>query len=487
MLFNHANERLEIAPRIAFVARSYPSSDPGLAPNAAARSRVTARRPGGIFYSNQSSANRMVIEIIIILLLLTANGLFAMSEIAIVTARRVRLEARAEEGDRGAKAALALAQEPTRFLSTIQVGITLVGVVAGAFGGARIAGRLADMLQGISWLAPYADPVAFVLVVTVITYLTLLIGELIPKRVALSRPERVASLVARPMKSLSRVAAPVVGLLTGPTNLVLRLFGIRVSTEPSITAEEIRALIEQGAESGALAPTEHSLMDEVLRLGDRQAGDVMTPRSEVEWIDINSDSETVRRRLVSRPIGPYLVSEGSIENIRGIVHLEDVLAQLLSDFPLDLKAALREPLFVPATTPALEVLSRFQETQHTVGVVVDEYGGLDGLLTEHNLLAAVAGSLNRSDEHAHRPIRRQKDNSWLVDGSVAIDDLETALDVRIPENVRHGARTVGGYIMAALERVPEVGDAVQLDRHVLRVERMDGRRVERVALTRRDA
>src|SRR5829696_2346893 len=233
-------------------------------------------------------------EILIVLVLLALNGVFAMSELAIVTARKVRLEQRADDGHAGARAALQLAHNPTQFLSTVQVGITLIGVLAGAFGGATIAEKLAPSFQRIPTLAPYADALALGIVVTAITYLSLLIGELVPKRVALSHPERVASLIARPMRVLSRVASPLVILLTGPTNLVLRLFGIRVSAEPSITAEEIRALIEQGAESGVVHGTEQEMVEGVFRLGDRLVADVMTPRMRLEWVDVSESPEAIR-------------------------------------------------------------------------------------------------------------------------------------------------------------------------------------------------
>lgn len=426
----------------------------------------------------------MAAEILIILVLLAMNGILAMSEIAIVTARKVRLEDRADAGDRGARAALSLAQDPTRFLSTIQVGITLIGVLAGAFGGARIATRLTGPLELVPWLAAYAEPVALAIVVTAITYLSLLIGELIPKRVALSRPERVAAIVARPVNLLSRIAAPIVHLLTGPTDLVLRLFGIRVSSEPSITADEIRALIEQGAESGALAQEEHVMMEQVLRLGDRLAGDVMIPRTEVEWIGVNDSHDVLQRRITTRPLGQYLVCDQSIENVAGVVTAEDLLGQLLSGGPLDLKAALRQPIFVPAATPALEVLSRLLETQQPLAVVLDEYGGLDGIVQVQELVAAVAGSLQPL---GGLPIVRQDTHRWLVAGNVSIDDLESSLDLRIRDEVRRGARTVGGYIMTALERVPVNGDTVELDNHRLEIVTMDGRRVERVVVTRHPA
>ncbi|MEW5916007.1 MAG: hemolysin family protein, partial [Gemmatimonadota bacterium] len=315
-------------------------------------------------------------ELIVIVLLLTVNGLLAMSELAVVTARKVRLEQRAEEGDAGAMAALALARDPGQFLSTVQVGITLIGVLAGAFGGATLSEELADGLEHFAPVAEYADAIALGIVVAGITYLSLLIGELIPKRVALSQPERVASLVARPMKVLARAAAPIVALLTGPTNLVLRFFGIRVSAEPSITVKEIRALVEQGAESGVVEDTEHHLVERVFRLGDRLVSDIMTPRTQLEWVDLSEPADLVRRQLAAQLRARYVVCERTIENVLGVAHAEDLLAQCLGGQPLDLRPVLRQPLYVPATMAALDVLEQFKTSRQHVAVVLDEYGGM---------------------------------------------------------------------------------------------------------------
>ena len=318
----------------------------------------------------------MLTELIVILLLLALNGVFAMSELAIVTARKVRLEQRAEEGDAGARAALKLAHEPTQFLSTVQVGITLIGVLAGAFGGATMAEKVAAGFTRVPALAPYANALGLGLVVTLITYLSLVIGELIPKRVALSNPERVASLVARPMQVLARVASPLVKLLTGPTNLVLRLFGLHVSSAPSITVAEIRALVEQGAESGVVEGAEHQMVEGVFRLGDRRVSDVMTPRTQLEWIDIAEPPDVVREELIAKARSRVLVCDGTVDSVLGVVFAEDLLAQSLAGQPVDLRAKLRQPLYVPATMQALALLEQFRVSRQQVAVALDEYGGL---------------------------------------------------------------------------------------------------------------
>lgn len=421
-------------------------------------------------------------EVLVIVVLLAINGIFAMSELAIVTARKVRLEQRAEKGDAGAKAALALAQEPTRFLSTIQVGITLIGVMAGAFGGATIAEEIAVWFTRIPAIARYANALALALVVTAITYLSLLIGELIPKRVALSQPERIASLVARPMTVLSHLASPVVQLLTRPTNLVLRLFGIRVSTEPSITVEEIQALIEQGAESGVVEDAEHELVDRVFQLGDRVAGDIMTPRLQLRWVDLSQPAEAIRQQLTAQARPRYLVCEGSVENVLGVVYAEDLLLQSLSGQAMDLRAVLWPPMYVPATMSALDLLERFRQMQQEVAVVLDEFGGLQGVATLDDVLEAVVGEMDVSGEHEIPDIVRRDQHTWVMAGKVSLEEVEDALDVSILPDERRGVRTLGGFIMALLSRIPRPGESAQWRDFHLEIARMDGRRIVEVVV-----
>jgi putative hemolysin len=424
-------------------------------------------------------------EVVIILLLLALNGVFAMSELAIVTARKVRLEQRAENGDAGARAALRLAQDPTQFLSTVQVGITLIGVLAGAFGGATIAENLASALARAPALTEYADALGLGIVVAGITYLSLLIGELVPKRVALSHPERVASLVARPMRLLSRVAAPLVSLLTGPTNLVLRLFGLRVSSEPSITVEEIRSLVEQGAESGVVEDTEQQMVEGVFRLGDRLVSDLMTPRTQLEWIDVSETPERVRGQVMAQVKSHFLVCEGTVDNVLGVVFAEDLLAQCLAGKALDLRVGLRQPLYMPAAMTALTLLERLRSSRQRVAVALDEFGGLQGVVFLDDLVETVVGDLPLPGETTSPPILRKDEATWVVHGSVPLEDVEATLDLsEIPEETRGGVRTLGGLVMALLGRVPAVGDVVQWDGMRAEVAAMDGRRVEKVVVSK---
>lgn len=431
-------------------------------------------------------------EVLIILLLLVLNGVFAMSEIAVVTARRIRLEHRAEAGDRGARAALELAREPTQFLSTVQVGITLIGVLAGAFGGASLAEQLADGLRRSARLAPYAEGLALTIVVGAITYLSLIIGELVPKRIALGAPERIASIVARPMRAVSRVTAPVVQVLTGSTNLMLRLLGVRPHGEAGLTEEEIRAVLEQGAESGVVAPREHEIVESVFRLGDRSVGSIMTPRTELDWIDVAATGEERDRGLVAQLAterrGLYLVCEEDLDHVTGFVHAEDLLAGCLDGGAIDLGAVrttVRAPLFVPAAMPVLHLLDAFRSSRQHAAVVLDEYGGVDGLVTLHDVLEALVGDLPSMDDEDSAPtIVRSPDGSWLVDGSLPVIDVEAKLDVALHEEEGPtGYQTLAGFVLARLGRLPKQGDRFRWREHRFEVVAMDGRRIDKVLVS----
>lgn len=425
-------------------------------------------------------------ELIIILLLLALNGVFAMSELAIVTARKVRLEQRADEGDMGAKAALRLAKNPTQFLSTVQVYITLIGVVVGAFGGATVAKQLAIAFNSVPALVPYGDALGLGTVVTLITYLSLVVGELVPKGVALSNPERIASLVARPMHVLARLSAPLVKPLTAPTNVVLRLFGIRVNTDPLITVGEIRSLVEQGAESGVVEGIEHQMVEGVFRLGDRVVSDLMTPRIKLEWLDISASPEAVRAAIVAQAKPHVLVCNGAVDSVLGIVFFEALLVQCLAGRAMDLRAALREPLYVPATMPAVTLLERLRTSRQRVAVALDEYGGLQGVVTLDDVVEAIVGELPLPGETTQPPILRQREATWSIHGSVPIEDVEAALDLpEMSQDKRAGVRTFGGLVTTLLGRVAGVGDAVRWDCVRVEVTAMEGRRIERVTVTKR--
>ena len=424
-------------------------------------------------------------EIAVILLLLVINGVFAMSEIAIVSAKRIRLEHRAERGDRGARAALDLAREPTAFLSTVQVGITLVGVLAGAFGGATLSEELAVMLGTVPWIEPWDEELAFIIVVGGITYLSLIIGELVPKRIALGRPETIAALIARPMRRLSGVARPLVALLTASTRGVLRLVGVKDVPEPGLTEEEVHALLEQAAESGTVPEVEHEIVESVFRLGDRQVASIMTPRTDIEWLDVDIPEAELRLELETQRRPWYLVCHESVERVRGIVHASDLLALVVRGRPLAFPVVLSEPLWVPLTMPVFRLLDLFRASRQHVAIVLDEYGGVAGMVTLDDIVDELVGDIpayGEADEPA--PIARSE-GGWIVLGSAAIEDVADELELDDIDLEEHrGYRTLGGFILARLGRLPAPGDTVDFGGFRFTVIAMDGRRIEQVRVTR---
>jgi putative hemolysin len=429
----------------------------------------------------------MTTEVIVIVILLVLNGVFSMSELAVMTAKRSRLEFRAEEeGDAGARAALELAAHPTAFLSTVQVGITLVGVLAGAFGGAGISEVLAAQFATISWLAPYATTLAFALVVAVITYLSLIFGELVPKNIALSNPERVASLVSRPMRAIARVGGPLVRMRTSSTNIVLRVFGLGTVSEPGVTEQDIRAMVEQATESGAVQQVEHEIVENTFRLGDRAVDSIMTPRPDIRWVDLSDDAPAVREQVAESLRERFLVCEQTLDTLIGVVQAEDLVAaavqgQDVATAPV-LRQVARAPLYVPATMPVYQLLSTLRSAQQHVAVVLDEYGGVAGLVDMEDVLEGLVGDVPLADDGEPAAWLRRADGSWEVEGSVALDEVELRLDLEVEERERAEVLTIGGFVMARLGRVPRPGDEFHWSGRAVRVLLMNGRRVERVLI-----
>jgi putative hemolysin len=426
----------------------------------------------------------IAVEAAIILALILANGLFAMSETALVAARKARLKERADRGDRRAAAALELAHSPDAFLSTVQIGITLVGVLAGAFGGATVAERIGERLKPVPRLAPYGEAIGVGLVVLVITYFSLILGELVPKRIALGSPERIASAVARPMKWMARLATPVVRLLTLSTSFVLRLLRVRPSAEPPVTEEEIKVLMAQGTEAGAFAPAELDIVGRVFRLADRHVASVMTPRNEMIWLDLDQDPDARRKLVRESGRSQFPVARGSLDTIQGILRVKDWLRAEQAP-PGDDRSLLQPPLFVPETMAALDLLDEFQKSRRHLAIVLDEHGGTAGIVTLHDLLEAIVGDLPPADEESEPLVVERGDGSWLVDGSLPIPDFKDRFRLSsLPEELERHFHTVGGLVMSALRRVPRAGDAFETSGLRLEVVDMDGRRVDKVLVTR---
>jgi putative hemolysin len=420
-------------------------------------------------------------EILVIVLLTILNGVFSMAEIAVVSSRKARLQQWADEGRQGARAALELANAPNRFLSTVQVGITLIGILTGAFGGATIAEGLAEQFRQVPALVPYSDALSFGIVVSIVTYLSLVIGELVPKRLGLHNPEGVALLIAPPMRWLSLIAAPLIRLLGFSTDLILRVLRLKPSTEPPVTEEEIHLLLETGAGAGIFNAVEQAMIAGVFSLDDLRADALMTPRTEIVALDVDDPVDDVRRKIIEHNHSRFPVYKETQDNILGIVHTKDLLKHSLSGQPFDLKSVLRKPLFVPESTPVSKILERFKATGIHEALVIDEYGGAHGLLTLTDILKALVGTLDASEPQ----VVQREDGSWLVDGLLPIQEFKSRFAVKelLDENEAN-YQTLAGFVMLHQGRIPAVGDHFEWSGLYFAVVDMDDRRIDKILVKR---
>ena len=424
-------------------------------------------------------------ELLIITLLLVVNGAFAMAELAVVAARKARLRQLADSGDAKARAALELALNPTRFLATVQIGITLVGILAGAFGGATIAEEIGASLARFPPLAPYGEAIGVAVVVIVITFFSLVIGELVPKRLALHSAERIAAAVAVPMRVISSLATPAVWLLNASTELVIRLLRLRPSTEPSITAEEIRLLIEDGAASGVFESSEQTMIDRVLRLGDRRAEAFMVPYNRIVWLDVEDSPWNIQRKVAASKYSRYPVGRKSLDELLGFVRASDLLSQVLGDQSLDLASVLRAPLFVPEHLSALQVLELFKKNGTHLALIVDEYGAIQGMVTLGAILEDLSGHAGAAGAAGKPRVTPQADGSWILDGMLHLEEAKRLFKSgRFPEG-NSLYQSVGGFVTAELGRIPSVGQSFHWEGLRFEVLSMDGRRVEKVLVAPR--
>lgn len=423
-----------------------------------------------------------LIEISIIFLLILANGLFSMSEIALISARKARLQQAEEDGQKQARIALELMDNPNRFLSTVQIGISLVGVLAGAVGGATLAEKLSTILQRIPGLAPYAYGISLTLVVLGITYFTLVVGELIPKRVALNNPEGVAQAAAGPMRLISKIAAPVVAILSASTELGIRLLGMRASGEPPVTENEIKVMMEEGTRVGVFDEVEQDMVESVFRLGDRRVDSMMTQRTEIIWIDLDDPFEENLQVVVDGPYSQLPVGRGSLDNVIGILYAKDLLRAIVGKKePVDLGVMAKPALFVSDSTPAFKVLENLRTAQHHVALVIDEYGGLEGLVTLFDVLEAIVGDISRQGGPSEPRMVRREDGSLLIDGMMPVYELKEILEVdKLPGEDRIGFQTLGGFMMSQIGNIPTPGQSFEWNNWRFEVLDMDGRRVDKI-------
>jgi len=420
-----------------------------------------------------------LLEIAVVLALVLLNGFFAMSEIAVVSARPARLETLARKGGRGARLALGLARDPGRMLSTVQIGITLVGIVAGAFGGARLAEPLAAALARVPALAPFSAEIAYTLVVAAITYLSLIIGELVPKHLALRGPERVAALVAPTIELISRISTPAVWLLETSSRFVLRLLGSEVQPAETVTEEEVKTLIAEGTRAGVFHRHEQEMIQRVLRLADRPVRAIMTPRLELVWLDVEDGPDEIARIIRESGHSRFVVGKGGLDEVLGVVHVRGMLDACLAGRPLDLQAALRPMLVVPDTMPASRALEALRQARVSMALVVDEYGEVEGVVTVEDVLEALVGDMPERRLGEDAAIVRRDDGSMLMDGMLAIDEVKLALGLDgLPDEEAY--HTLAGFVLAQLGRVPAEGETVAYGGWRFEVVDMDGQRIDKV-------
>ena len=431
-----------------------------------------------------ANVSNIAFEIFVIFLLLVANGIFAMSEIAVVTARKSRLQELAKQEMARARAALELANAPNTFLSTVQIGITLVGILAGAFGSGALREWIAVQLSSIPLVAPYSRSLALGIVVLGITYFSVIIGELVPKRLALGHPESIAMFMAPPMRLLLKVGGPIVHLFSASTDLVFRLFGTRLDERSSVTEEEVRTLIRQGTEAGVFDETEQDMVEAVFQLGDMSARGLMTPRTQIIWLDVHDSVEQIRAKLSDSGHSRFPVCDGMLDNVLGVVQAKDLLASFLSGKSVDLNAAMQQAAFVPRGMTALQVLDHIKKSSSHIVLVVDEYGGIEGLLTHHDLLEAIAGDMPLGKTPAKPRAVQRKDGSWLLDGMMSVDEFKEIFKLEnLPGEKRDIFQTLGGFLFTQMGRVPSVSEDFEWNDLRFEVVDMDGKRIDKVLVS----
>lgn len=407
-----------------------------------------------------------------------------MSEIAVISSRKAKLQQQANEGQKNAKTALDLAKSPDRFLSTVQIGITLVGIFAGAFGGATIAESLAKQIKDIPVIGPNSNAIALGIVVTVITYLSLVVGELVPKRLALSNPEKIAAIVAPGMNLLSRIASPLVSLLSFSTNWLFKILRVKPSTDPTVSDEEIRILLREGTQSGVFESEEKDIVERTFRLSDKKVNTLMTPRKEIVWFNIDSSFKTIRSRLTKYPHAYFPVCRDSIDRVVGIVQTKSLLTDFLAEEKIDLKKILHKPLFVPESMSGLKVLELFKKSGIHMALIVDEYGNVKGLLSITDVLEAIVGDIPTINELDEKEIVKRENGTFLVDGLLPIDEFKDFFKIRKLPGERTGIfHTIGGFATNNIGRIPLTGDNFEIDHFRFEVVDMDGNRVDKVLIS----
>lgn len=427
--------------------------------------------------------NQAVLEIVVILLLLVANGVFAMAEIAVVSAKKPRLRRLADQGDSNARIALELAESPNRFLATVQIGITLVGIFAGAFGGATLTAKLAPIIARASVLEAYADKIAFGIVVAVITYFSLVLGELVPKRFGLSAPESIAAVVARPMNWLATAASPIVGFLSVSTEGLLRILGFKPEKEISVTEEEVRGMMQEGLRAGAFNKIESQIVHGALELDQLPVREIMTPRPKIIWLNQEDAHEQIWHKIVVSRHSHFPVYERSRDHVVGTVSVKSIYAHVAAGLPVELKNLAVSPLIVPDSQLVLQLVETFKQSGKHIAMVTDEFGGIVGLVTLNDVVEALVGEFPSSGERARPEARRRDDGTWLVDATIDLESVERAiprLKLRSPDATEY--QTLAGFLLKQFGSVPKEGQTLTTQGYVFEVLDMDGHRIDKVLI-----
>ncbi len=419
-------------------------------------------------------------DVAVIAFLIALNGVFALSELAIVSSREARLKAMVNTGRSGAQTALDLAANPGRFLSTVQIGITLIGILAGAYSGASLGGPVAQRLMGLGLSPEAAQPLGFTLVIVLTTYASLVVGELVPKQIALRAPERIAAAIALPMLWLARATAPFVWLLDRTSALIFRLMRLQRDMQNRVTAEELHIIVAEAHHAGVLEESERAIISGVVRLADRPTREVMTPRTDVDWIDVNADVEAIREKLRETPHSRLPVAEGSVDNLVGVVQSRDIVKAFVDGRPLDLRSLMRQAPIVPDQMDAMDALAVLRVAEVPMAFVHDEYGHFDGLITPADLLSALAGSF-ASNADTDPPLVEREDGSWLVSGSLSADALTDQLGITLPEDRDYA--TVAGFALSVLKHLPETGERFSHGDWDFEIVDMDGRKIDKLIAT----
>ena len=423
------------------------------------------------------------LDVLLLLALIALNGVLAMSEMAIVSSREARLKAMARSGSSGAQCALDLAAEPGRFLSTVQSGITLIAIFAGAFSGASLGEPTAERLERAGLSAGTAHTVGFALVIVITTYVSLVIGEIVPKQIALRSPEPIAALVARPMRWLSRITAPFVWLLDRSSALIFRVLGLDRESKNQVTAEGLHLVVAEAQNAGVLEESERAIISGIVRLADRPVREVMTPRTEIDWIDIAATQEEACAALLETPHSRIPVADGSVENIVGVIQTRDVVAALLEARPLDLRQLCRPAPVIPDLMDAMDALAVLRNAEVPLALVNDEYGHLDGIVTPGSILAALAGTFAHDIEQGEEPpLVEREDGSWLVSGAANADLLADRLGIAMPDE--RDFSTVAGFALSVLKHLPETGEKFRHDGWSFEIVDMDGRKIDKLIASR---